>query len=150
MKTGQLVFSRGIHPFYVDMDFQDFCRALQGWKIEVIEEDDQVLNFIVIRKSFKITIGFSKDNDQPITFSDLVSVESDDTILPDGRALAEIGVCEFEKLFTCKLTRDEPPELQIKGFGHWSYKDKAADTMIFVDENLIEGLYIFRDPASGG
>ncbi len=148
MKIRQLVLLRGIHPFYVDMGFQDFCMALLKWTILDIEEDDIAVDLIVTYESSNVTIGFSKERKRPITFTDLVSIETDDAILPDGRALTEIDIREFEEIFSCKLTRDEIPDRQIDGMGHWSCEGDLASMLVFEYEGLVTGIGIYRDPVS--
>jgi len=160
MKTGQLVLNRGVHPFYVNLDFQEFCIALKGWTIEdaIVTVDEYIavsnkksetsLELVAKFGSCKITLGFMGSPNDQVKFSDLVSIETDDAILPDGRALTEISIRDFEEIFSCKLIRDEIPDRQIEGMGHWSCEDDLASMLVFEYEGRVTGIGVYRDPVS--
>ena len=159
-KAGQLVLLRGVHPFYVDMDFQDFCVALKGWEVEDVnvtvdeysieakKKWDTSLSFVAKYHSFRVVLNFIGNPYGRVNFSDLVSIETDDAILPDGRALSEIGIREFEEIFSCRLKRDAIPDRQIEGMAHWSCEDGLTSMLVFEFEGLVTGIGVYRDPVS--
>jgi len=160
VRIGQLRLLRGVHPFYADMDFQSFCIALKGWEVEdvnvtvdeyIVEAKkkwDTSLSFVAKRNAYRVVLKFIGDPCRRVKFSDLVGIETDDAILPDGRALSQIDIREFEEVFSCKLTRNEIPDRQIEGLGHWSCADDLASMLVFEYEGLVTGIGVYRDPGA--
>jgi hypothetical protein len=145
MKFGTLIPIKGIHPFYLDMSFKMFLKALSGWRVERVGEDDISLTFVIENSGVCLKIVFIKDGEKPIQFCDMTSIETDDGMLPDGRLIAELNISEFESVYSTKLTRTSLPEDQDESLMHYESGDEPG-MMVWETFGSIRGVALFRDP----